>query len=93
MSIDNTEKFIKKYGSSARQENKDVPERVYPHMFRHSRAMHLYRSGMPLALLSEWLGHASIETTWIYAYADTRMKRIAIEKLPPKLIHFVQIKA
>ena len=49
-------------------------------MFRHSRAMHLYHGGMPLPLLSEWLGHAQLETTMIYAYADTKMKREAIEK-------------
>ena len=42
--------------------------------------MHLYRSGMPLALLSEWLGHEDPETTLIYAYADTEMKRRAIEQ-------------
>ena len=47
---------------------------------RHSRSMHLYRGGMPLALLYEWLGHAQLETTMIYAYADTQMKRDAIEK-------------
>lgn len=35
---------------------------------------------MPLPLLSEWLGHAQLETTMIYAYADTKMKREAIEK-------------
>lgn len=35
---------------------------------------------MPLALLSDFLGHASLETTRIYAYADTEMKRNAIEK-------------
>ncbi|MGH4051556.1 MAG: tyrosine-type recombinase/integrase [Clostridium sp.] len=49
-------------------------------MIRHSRSMHLYRGGMPLPLLSEWLGHAQLETTMIYAYADTKMKREAIEK-------------
>jgi len=38
---------------------------------------------MPLALLSEFLGHASIETTRVYAYADTEMKRKAIEKASP----------
>ncbi len=42
--------------------------------------MHLYRSGMPLAILAEWLGHENPETTLIYAYADTEMKRKAIEK-------------
>ena len=85
MSPDNTEKFIKKYGVLARQENDDVPPNIHPHMFRHSRSMHLYRGGMPLVLLSEWLGHASLETTWIYANADTLMKREAIEKATSKI--------
>lgn len=42
--------------------------------------MHLYRSGMPLALLSEFLGHQDPETTLIYAFTDTEMKREAIKK-------------
>ena len=42
--------------------------------------MHLYQNGMPLALLTEWLGHADPETTLIYAHADTEMKRQALEK-------------
>ena len=42
--------------------------------------MHLYQHGMDLALVSQWLGHANLETTLIYAHADTEMKRKAIEK-------------
>ncbi len=80
MSDDNVARFIKKYGSTARAAYPEIPERIHPHMFRRSRAMHLYRSGMPLALLSEWLGHENPETTLIYAYSDTEMKRKAIEK-------------
>ena len=49
-------------------------------MLRHSRAMHLYRAGMPLPLLTEWLGHADPETTLVYAHANTEMKRQALEK-------------
>lgn len=79
MSDDNTAKFIKQYATQAKKVCAEVPENVHPHLFRHARAMHLYRSGMPLALLSEWLGHANLETTLIYAYADTEMKRVAIE--------------
>ena len=41
---------------------------------------YLYQAGMPLALLTEWLGHADPETTLIYAHADTEMKRQALEK-------------
>jgi len=86
MSPDNTERFIKKYGISAYEVNKEVPESLHPHLFRHSRSMHLYRSGMPMALLSEWLGHAQISTTiHYYANADTQMKKKAIEKATSKL--------
>ena len=42
--------------------------------------MHLYQDGVPLAMISEFLGHAQIETTRIYAYADTEMKRKAIQQ-------------
>jgi len=78
MSDDNVARFMKKYGTEARAICPDVPEKINPHMFRRSRAMHLYRSGMPLPLLSEWLGHSNPETTLVYAYADTEMKRKAI---------------
>ena len=57
-----------------------VPANVTCHMFRHSRAMHLYRKGMSLAMVGQLLGHTREETTLIYAYADTEMKRKAIEK-------------
>ena len=31
-------------------------------------------------MISQWLGHKQVETTLIYAYADTEAKRKAIEK-------------
>lgn len=81
MSPDNAEKFIKRYGIAAHEKNSEVPEHLYPHLFRHSRSMHLYRNEMPLPLLAEWLGHSQMETTiTYYANADTKMKKEAIEK-------------
>jgi site-specific recombinase XerD len=80
MSADTVALFMKKYGTAARKICDDVPERIHPHMLRHTRAMHLYRQGMPIHLLSEFLGHANYETTKIYAYADTEMKRQAVAK-------------
>ena len=80
MSDDNVARFLKKYAAEAHRQNPHVPDNVHPHMFRHSRAMHLYQDGMPLAILSEFLGHEDPETTLIYAYADTEMKRQAVEK-------------
>lgn len=86
MSRDTVQLFIKNYGRAAREICPDIPERVHPHQLRHTRAIHLYRGGMPLSILSEFLGHASEETTRIYAYADTEMKRKAIEKATPRSI-------
>ncbi len=71
----------KKFNLMRKEKCPDVPEHLYVHMFRHSKAMHLYRSGMPMSLLSEWLGHAQMEITIkYYANADIRMKQEAIEK-------------
>ena len=86
MSIDNVEKFVARYGKKAREISPDVPEHLYPHMWRHSRAMHLYRNGMPLPLVAEWLGHAKMDTTrQFYANADTTMKKKAIDKATSEL--------
>ena len=86
MSADNVGKFVAKYGKQGHTESSEVPEHLYPHMFRHSRAMHLYRNGMPLALVAEWLGHSKMDTTrQYYANADTTMKQEAIEKATSKL--------
>lgn len=76
--------ILQKYGEQARLICPEVPENVYPHLFRHSRAMHLYQEGMDLTLVSQWLGHSQLETTQIYAHADTEHKRKAIEAATPQ---------
>ncbi len=80
MSPDCSAKFIQKYGEMARKECDEIPSRIHPHMLRHSRAMHLYRNGMQLPELQQFLGHNQLETVLVYAYADSEMKRKAIEK-------------
>jgi integrase/recombinase XerD len=80
MSDDNVARFLRQHADTARQACPDMPSKVHPHMLRHSRAMHLYQAGMPLSILTEWLGHADPETTLVYAHADTEMKRAALEK-------------
>jgi site-specific recombinase XerD len=72
-------KIIRAYGESAKQCWPDMPDIVHPHMLRHSRAMHLYQKGNDLSLIQQWLGHANLETTLVYAYADTEHKRKALE--------------
>ena len=83
ISTDTVSKFMKKYGEKARLVCSEVPERIHPHMMRHTRAMHYYRKGMPLVLLAEYLGHSDVQSTKIYAFADTEMKRAAMIKADP----------
>ncbi|MCF1586428.1 site-specific integrase [Tetragenococcus koreensis] len=80
MSPDNVSLFIKKYAEQARFSCAEVPQKVHAHLFRHSRAMHLYQSGIPLSYIKDFLGHESSTTTSIYASADTTMIRDALEK-------------
>ena len=54
---------------------------LHSHLFRRTRAMHLYQAGVPLPTVSEWLGHSSIETTRFYAKVTEEMKRDALHKL------------
>lgn len=75
--------FLAQYGNKAHEHCLEVPENVHPHLFRHSRAMHLYQNGMALTLVAQWLGHSQLETTRIYAYADTEQKRKAIAAATP----------
>jgi integrase/recombinase XerD len=35
---------------------------------------------MPLSLVAEFLGHSGMNSVQVYAYADTEMKRLAIQK-------------
>jgi site-specific recombinase XerD len=50
-----------------------------PHVLRHSRAMHLYDSGVPLPYIRDILGHVDLASTEIYARASTEAKRKALE--------------
>lgn len=73
--------ILNKYVSMARLENPQlIPDKVSCHSLRHSKAMHLLQAGVPLVYIRDILGHVSIQTTEIYARADSKQKRLAIEK-------------
>ncbi|WP_114939641.1 site-specific integrase [Mucilaginibacter endophyticus] len=73
--------ILKKYLDAARLESpKLIPETVSCHSLRHSKAMHLLQNGTNLVYIRDILGHASVQTTEVYARADSMQKREAIEK-------------
>ena len=81
MSEGNVERFIKEYARKAQSSCPSVPDHVHPHMFRRTRATQLYQNGVSLPLVSRLLGHASLETTQVYAKPSLKMLRDAIESV------------
>jgi site-specific recombinase XerD len=54
---------------------------VTPHTIRHTTGVHLLESGVDLGTIREWLGHAHMATTEIYARPSLATKRQALAKL------------
>jgi len=73
--------ILLKYADKARKRKpKLIPEKLSCHTLRSSKAMHLLQAGVNLVYIRDILGHASVQTTEIYARADSKLKREAIEK-------------
>jgi integrase/recombinase XerD len=58
----------------------DIPKRVHPHLLRHSVATTLLERGMPLEQIQQFLGHARLETTQIYAASTAAMIKESYQK-------------
>lgn len=73
--------ILLKYADMARVNKPElIPNKLSCHSLRHSKAMHLLQAGVNLVYIRDILGHVSVQTTEIYARADSRQKREAIEK-------------
>ena len=72
--------ILKKYGDKAKSEDASlIPEDFTAHKMRHTTAMELLTSGVDLIYIRDLLGHSSVTTTEVYARADAKLKRKAIE--------------
>ena len=61
-------------------------KRIHPHSLRHTTAIHLLKAGVDFATISQWLGHASLNTTMRYARADLDLKRQALAQVFPEVL-------
>jgi len=77
---------LKQYVAAAA---KKVPsltgKRISPHAFRHAAAVSLVTAEVDVTVIRSWLGHASLDTTNIYARANLETKRRALEKIDPSV--------
>lgn len=72
--------ILQKYADKVREQYPSIiPDKLSPHCFRHSKAMHLLQAGVDLIYIRDILGHEYLKTTEIYAKTDNLQKRKAIE--------------
>ncbi|WHH59192.1 tyrosine-type recombinase/integrase [Petroclostridium sp. X23] len=71
---------VKKAGKSA-----GINKNVHPHIFRHTRAMHLLKQGVPLETIQRLLGHSSIATTQVYAHSSLEDLQGQIDEIDKKV--------
>lgn len=69
MTISCIEEIVKKYVKMAKEAYPDkfLQNGYSPHSFRHTTATHMIEAGVPLMVIKNFLGHASIQTTQVYA--------------------------
>jgi len=77
--------ILKKYCDLTRNKFPQVPVKISPHIFRHSKAMHMLQAGVNIVYIRDFLGHVNLSTTEVYAKTDVESKRIAIEKASIKV--------
>lgn len=74
--------ILKKYAKLANLN----ADKITPHVFRHTKAMHLLENNVNLVYIRDFLGHTSVTTTEIYAKANPEVKRKAIENLSNEIL-------
>ena len=61
-----------------------LPQKVYPHLLRHSFASHMLESSGDLRAVQELLGHADISTSQVYTHLDFQHLASVYDKAHPR---------
>ena len=73
--------FLKKYGRRLHESDPEYPAELHAHMLRHSIAMAMYKKGIPISYIKDFLGHSSLMSTAVYSYADEETISKALESV------------
>ena len=73
--------ILNKYAKAASVIDPSIPEKIPPHLMRHTKAMHIYDADNDLVHVRDFLGHSDIKTTDIYARSSLTMKQKALERV------------
>jgi site-specific recombinase XerD len=77
--------IVQKYAVLANSSSTDMPPKVTPHILRHSKAMHMVQANVHPIYIKDYLGHADVATTEVYARADNEAKREVLEQASERL--------
>jgi site-specific recombinase XerD len=84
LSDDAVEARLAIYRSTARQRCPSLTgKKLTPHTLRHTCAMTLLRSGVDVAVIALWLGHADSRSTAAYLHADMTIEERALDRITP----------
>lgn len=72
---------LKVYAALCTGKDSSFPANLHAHVFRHSVGMAMFKKGVPLSHIADFLGHSTVEVTRIYSHADGDTIAAAIESV------------
>lgn len=81
--------FLAGYAGRLHDNDPEFPVGLHCHVLRHSIGMAMFKAGIPISYIKDFLGHSSLDSTAIYAHADNEsmaeaLKSVDQDALPVK---------